>query len=67
MARMFWALIIGLVSLASLPAQAQEQEKRLALVIGNGAYESGALPTAANDASTLAGRLVRKRPLRRKI
>ena len=54
MARMFWALIIGLVSLASLPAQAQEQEKRLALVIGNGAYESGALPTAANDAGLIA-------------
>ncbi|MFB9266416.1 caspase family protein [Bradyrhizobium erythrophlei] len=54
MARILWALIVGLVSLASLPAQAQEQEKRLALVVGNGAYEAGALQTAANDAGLIA-------------
>ncbi|MBR0795187.1 caspase family protein [Bradyrhizobium jicamae] len=54
MARIVWALIVGLLSLASLPAQAQDQEKRLALVIGNGAYQAGALQTAANDAGLIA-------------
>lgn len=54
MARILWALIVGLVSLASLPAHAQDQEKRLALVVGNGAYQAGALQTAANDAGLIA-------------
>ncbi len=54
MTRILLALFIGLVSSIALPAQAQEQEKRLALVIGNGAYASGALPTAANDAGLVA-------------
>ncbi|MCC8944921.1 caspase family protein, partial [Bradyrhizobium sp. Arg62] len=54
MARILWALIVGLVSLASLPVHAQDQEKRLALVVGNGAYEAGALQTAANDAGLIA-------------
>lgn len=54
MARILWALIIGLLSLASLPVHAQDQEKRLALVVGNGAYEAGALQTAANDAGLIA-------------
>lgn len=54
MARILWALIVGLVSFASLPVHAQNQEKRLALVIGNGAYQSGALQTAANDAGLIA-------------
>ncbi|MCA6125136.1 caspase family protein [Bradyrhizobium sp. WSM 1704] len=54
MARILWALFIGLVSLASLPAHAQDLEKRLALVVGNGAYEAGALQTAANDAGLIA-------------
>ncbi|WP_043159917.1 caspase domain-containing protein [Bradyrhizobium sp. Ai1a-2] len=54
MTRILLALFIGLVSSIALPAQAQEQEKRVALVIGNGAYASGALPTAANDAGLVA-------------
>jgi uncharacterized caspase-like protein len=54
MTRILLALFIGLVSSIALPAHAQEQEKRLALVIGNGAYATGALPTAANDAGLVA-------------
>ncbi|MBR0869101.1 caspase family protein [Bradyrhizobium tropiciagri] len=54
MARILWALLIGLVSLAAQPAHAQEQEKRLALVVGNGAYQAGELQTAANDAGLIA-------------
>ncbi|PAY03644.1 caspase-like domain-containing protein [Bradyrhizobium sp. UFLA03-84] len=54
MARILWALIVGLVSLASLPVHAEDQEKRLALVVGNGAYQAGALQTAANDAGLVA-------------
>ena len=54
MARILLALIIGLVSSIVLPAAAQEQEKRLALVIGNGAYEASPLQTAANDAGLVA-------------
>ncbi|MHC2468621.1 caspase family protein [Bradyrhizobium embrapense] len=54
MARILWALIVGLVSLVSLPVHAQDQEKRLALVVGNGAYQAGALQTAANDAGLIA-------------
>ncbi|VIO78339.1 hypothetical protein CI1B_73670 [Bradyrhizobium ivorense] len=53
MARIWWALLVGL-SLASFPAHAQEQEKRLALVVGNGAYRAGELQTAANDAGLIA-------------
>src|SRR6516162_8246622 len=36
------------------PADAQQQEKRIALVIGNAAYQAEALPTAANDAGLIA-------------
>ncbi|WP_454620561.1 caspase family protein [Bradyrhizobium cenepequi] len=54
MTRILLALFIGLVSSIALPASAQEQEKRLALVIGNGAYAAGALPTTANDAGLVA-------------
>jgi uncharacterized caspase-like protein len=39
----------------SQPPTTQEQgEKRIALVIGNAAYQSGALPTTANDAGLIA-------------
>jgi uncharacterized caspase-like protein len=38
---------------AATPAAAQS-EKRIALVIGNGAYRQGALATAANDAGLIA-------------
>ena len=36
------------------PTDAQQQEKRIALVIGNAAYQAEALPTAANDAGLIA-------------
>src|SRR5262249_12821669 len=36
------------------PAAAGSTEKRFALVIGNGSYPAGALPTAANDAGLIA-------------
>src|SRR3974390_2961921 len=51
---------IALVLLAFLcvalapPAHAQPTEKRMALVIGNGAYQTGALATPANDAGLIA-------------
>jgi uncharacterized caspase-like protein len=35
-------------------AQAQQQEKRIALVVGDGAYAKAPLPTAANDAGLIA-------------
>src|ERR1700676_3594244 len=35
-------------------ATAQQQEKRIALVVGNGAYAKAPLPTAANDAGLIA-------------
>jgi uncharacterized caspase-like protein len=54
MTRILLALVIAVASSVWLPAGAQEQEKRLALVIGNGAYEAGALQTAANDAGLVA-------------
>ena len=52
-------LLAGLLVLLALawPAQAQETEKRIALVIGNAAYADGALPTTANDAGLIAEQL----------
>ena len=38
----------------SNPANAQQQEKRIALVVGNGAYAKSPLPTTANDAGLVA-------------
>src|SRR5712675_109505 len=35
-------------------AAAQQQEKRIALVVGDGAYSKGPLATAANDAGLIA-------------
>jgi uncharacterized caspase-like protein len=46
-------LISGIPGLAGTAA-AQQQEKRIALVIGNGAYAKGPLATAANDAGLIA-------------
>jgi uncharacterized caspase-like protein len=44
-----------LIAFTSLhPANAQQAEKRVALVIGNAAYQPEALPTAANDAGLIA-------------
>ncbi len=52
-------LVAGLFVLLALawPAQAQQVEKRIALVIGNAAYADGALPTTANDAGLIAQQL----------
>ncbi len=50
-------LLIGALALACLragPAAAQQAEARIALVIGNAGYQTGALATAANDAGLIA-------------
>ncbi|NOJ49504.1 caspase family protein [Bradyrhizobium archetypum] len=47
------AAISGLAGYSS-PAAAQQQEKRIALVVGNGAYVKSPLATAANDAGLIA-------------
>ncbi|WP_199091600.1 caspase domain-containing protein [Bosea sp. ASV33] len=53
-----WRIICGVLAALALlngpPAQAQSSEKRIALVIGNGAYADGALATPANDAGLIA-------------
>jgi uncharacterized caspase-like protein len=48
-----WLAAILVVVAACLPAAAQS-EKRIALVIGNSAYQKGNLATAANDAGLIA-------------
>lgn len=49
---------LGLLALAVTastgPASAQQQEKRIALVVGNGGYAKAPLATAANDAGLIA-------------
>ncbi|AWN46203.1 peptidase C14 [Methylobacterium terrae] len=47
------AALAGLVATA-LPAAAAPAERRIALVVGNGAYAAGPIPTAANDAGLVA-------------
>jgi uncharacterized caspase-like protein len=47
------ALAFGLAGIVA-PASAQQQEKRVALVVGNGAYTKSPLATAANDAGLIA-------------
>jgi uncharacterized caspase-like protein len=51
-----WACILLAVGIfgSSGPALAQQQEKRIALVIGNGAYAKSPLATAANDGGLIA-------------
>ena len=46
-------LALAGVCFAASPGAAQT-EKRVALVIGNGAYQQGPLATAANDAGLVA-------------
>ncbi|CAA2100300.1 hypothetical protein MBUL_00601 [Methylobacterium bullatum] len=48
----FAALLAAL--LISVPGHAQQAEKRIALVVGNGAYEGAPIATAANDAGLIA-------------
>src|SRR5438270_940373 len=57
--RSFSLLSLSLMLLSALAgtlssASAQQQEKRIALVVGNGAYAKAALVTAANDAGLIA-------------
>ncbi|WP_298245112.1 caspase family protein, partial [uncultured Bradyrhizobium sp.] len=55
--RLFICLILPIVALtAGAPsgARAQQQEKRIALVVGNGAYAKSPLATTANDAGLIA-------------
>src|SRR6202165_2307978 len=55
----FSVFSLWLVLFSGLPgilssASAQQQEKRIALVVGNGAYAKSPLATAANDAGLIA-------------
>jgi uncharacterized caspase-like protein len=61
-ARTFSSIFLCLLLMTALPgwvssAAAQQQEKRIALVVGNGAYTKGALATTANDAGLIAQNL----------
>src|SRR5215470_11865269 len=47
-------LLAFLVSAMPVFAQATQQEKRIALVVGNGNYAKGPLATTANDAGLIA-------------
>jgi Caspase domain len=54
-----WLLVIcgfayGFQALLAPAAAQQPQEKRIALVVGNGAYAKGPLATTANDAGLIA-------------
>src|SRR6202158_2007442 len=62
----FSILSLCLMLFSSLPgilssAAAQQQEKRIALVVGNGAYAKSPLATAANDAGLIAQTLPAER------
>lgn len=46
--------ILVFAAAAPNPARAQQQEKRIALVVGNGAYAKSPLATTANDAGLIA-------------
>jgi uncharacterized caspase-like protein len=48
------AVLAVLAPLFVVSADAQTQERRFALVIGNSEYKAGRLPTAANDAGLIA-------------
>src|SRR6201996_1186486 len=50
----FLALLLTALAVCGGPASAQEQEKRIALVVGDGAYAKAPLATAANDAGLIA-------------
>src|SRR4030081_2841297 len=61
MTRFFSIFSLGLMLFSGFPgiprppaAQQQQQEKRIALVVGNGAYAKSPLATAANDAGLIA-------------
>jgi hypothetical protein len=50
-------LAVLLVLITSLPLFAQTGEKRVALVVGNGAYEVGRLTNPPNDARDMSDAL----------
>jgi len=50
MKTLFWLVLAILV--LTLPAEAAE--RRIALVVGNANYQTGSLPTPANDAGLVA-------------
>jgi uncharacterized caspase-like protein len=54
--KVFICFLLPILFFASAPnsASAQQQEKRIALVIGNGAYAKSPLATTANDAGLIA-------------
>ncbi|MGY8709685.1 caspase family protein, partial [Bradyrhizobium sp. 18BD] len=55
--KVFICLLLPIVALAAGgpgPVHAQQQEKRIALVVGNGAYAKSPLATTANDAGLIA-------------
>ncbi|WP_407189612.1 caspase family protein [Bradyrhizobium centrosematis] len=54
--KVFICLLLPLVLATGAPhqARAQQQEKRIALVVGNGAYAKSPLATTANDAGLIA-------------
>src|SRR3977135_1085150 len=59
MTKAFWIFPLCMILFSGLPgvlspASAQQQEKRIALVVGNGAYAKSPLATAANDAGLIA-------------
>src|SRR6266699_6406177 len=59
MTKTFSFFSLCLILLSGFPgilssAAAQQQEKRIALVVGNGAYAKAPLATAANDAGLIA-------------
>ncbi|HZE54150.1 MAG TPA: caspase family protein [Bradyrhizobium sp.] len=58
MTKAFWIFPLCLMLLSGLPtlrtAAAQQPEKRIALVVGDGAYAKSPLATAANDAGLIA-------------
>jgi hypothetical protein len=54
MRTIYTSFILAAALLFAWAATAQQTEKRIALVIGNGAYQVEALPTAANDAGLIA-------------
>ena len=50
----FCLIVFSALAGISGPAAAQQQEKRIALVVGDGAYAKSPLATAANDAGLIA-------------
>jgi hypothetical protein len=54
MRKFIFAFLVLFTLAVSSPSWAEPTERRIALVIGNGNYQTGALPTPANDAGLIA-------------